>query len=394
MARKKASKQQNYLVVGLLLILTLISIGTLSNSVTFAAIVQGENTVPVIIHYKEMPQIEDIEVIEKIGKITYVYSIIPTIAAEIPRDEIEKIRTLPNVLDVEKDDSEATISYSGSYGRKISDGGGIKHIGADKVHSLGATGKGIRICMPDTGIDKNNPILASKIIDEIDFVNNDYDAMDDNGHGTNMATLTSTTAPGASLMVVKIWNNYGIATKSDILAGIDWCVVRGADVISLSIGTSKLFSSNCDSNLYARAANSAVNSGVFVSAASGNHYSLSSVSSPACGSKVIAVGGVNKNDKRFSHSNGGSQLDVMGPGYILTSTRIGSMSKIGVGTSLAVPYVSGTVALLLGEDFSLTPAQISNILRNSAEDLGEPGFDNLYGYGRIDVWKAYSSIVR
>ena len=147
------------------------------------------------------------------------------------------------------------------------------------------------------------------------------------------------------------------------------------------------------------------------------------MAAPACGSKVIAVGATYDanyqdsfefctlwmasmcwlsctdnaptEDQICCFSNEGLQLDVTAPGCITVSAD-SSDSQSGTvgycGTSMAAPHVAGLAALLLSVDSSLTPAEVRQHIRDGAIDLGAPGFDWIYGYGRIDVINSLSLV--
>ena len=308
-----------------------------------------------------------------------------------------------------------------------------------------ADGSGVRVCIADTGIDSNHLMYASRIDTEAghDFANNDSNPEDDHGHGAHVAGIalgrTGLTvslnscdgsepfqgiAPEATLIGVKILNQFGGGFSSDIIAGINHCADPNlpngpADVINLSIGTGQ-FSGGC-THSWAVAANNAVDAGVTVVAASGNEAFSNALASPACGSKVIAVGASydatfpncqDPNTTEFAwcansscssllctdttpnvddlicFSNQSDDLDVAAPGCDTWSAAIGgggSSITAKCGTSMASSHVAGLAALILGLDPSLTPAQVRQIIRDGAIDLGPSGFDRGYGHGRIDV---------
>jgi len=323
---------------------------------------------------------------EKNAKIKYVYDIIPGIAATIDEDSIIDLMNDEDVLAV-VDDVEvyAHLQFS------------IPQINADDVHAAGITGAGVNVCIVDTGVDDSHPALNS-VIAEYDFINNDSDATDDHYHGTHVAGIVASidstykgVAPGASLMAAKVLGSTGSGTISSVIQGIDWCVANGADIITMSLGYG-LFTGTCDT-LDAIASNNAVAAGVVVIASSGNNGSTNGMGSPSCGSDVISVGAVSQTDVRAGFSNGSTELDVVAPGVSIQSLNIGGSGyRTLSGTSMAAPHVAGTAALLLESNSELTPAEIRTILRDSSVDLplppATPGFDNLYGHGRIDAQAA------
>ena len=282
--------------------------------------------------------------------------------------------------------------------------------------------------MVDTGIDYNHPDLVGKVVDQTNFAYGTEDAMDDNGHGTHVAGIITSegmvyrgVAHDSALMAVKVLDSTGNGYASDVVLGINWCVEHGADVISMSIGEGQ-YETNCDDEMMAEASNDAVDAGVVVVAAAGND-GVSGLVSPACGSKVISVGAVDKVDLIASYSNRGPLMSVVAPGgdmlggttapeiistfspnvaydpdlcmyqieYLCYDNYfvVDGMSYIrAVGTSMATPHVSGAVALLLEAEPGLTPAQVKETLEQNADDLGSPGEDDTYGWGRINVERA------
>lgn len=302
---------------------------------------------------------------------------------------------------------------------------------------LSATGAGVRVCVIDTGIDSNS-IMYSTRIDAAagwDFVNNDSNPEDDNGHGSHVSgtvlggtnvTISSClgtqnaqgVAPQATLIGIKVLDSTGNGSFSNVIAGINRCAsptLPGgqADVISMSLGGGQ-FAGTCDTDTAAQASNNAVNAGVVVVAAAGNDGFTNATSTPACGSNVIAVAATyDKNypncdfpsqtsfnwgicidnsptvDQRCCFSNRSSKIDVAAPGCIIYSDDYSVAAGNGLigecGTSQATPHVAGLAALLLDADPTLTPAQVRQTIRDGAIDKGTAGFDTSYGYGRIDV---------
>ena len=274
-------------------------------------------------------------------------------------------------------------------------------ITADSVHTLGIKGQGAKVCVVDTGVDPSHPAL-SPLIAQIDYVNGDNIAFDDDGHGTHVAGIIASkdttyrgVAPDSSLMAAKVLDSNGEGAFTNVAAGINWCVLHGADVINLSLGGG-LFTGTCDGRIEANAVNNAVAAGVVVVAASGNNGALNAVSSPACASGAIAVGAVDDSDGRTEFSNEGPQLDVVAPGVFITSLNApinGGGFVTFNGTSMATPHVAGLAALILDANPTLTQTQVRNAILNNALDLGAFGFDTIYGNGRIRASNSVNSIL-
>lgn len=356
---------------------------------------------------------------------------------DVPRKELDLLRSQPGVAMVEED-YEVTIQHNDS----------MPLIRALQSQITGAgfsaTGAGVRVCVIDTGIDSNSIMYTGRIDSGAgwDFVNGDSNPEDDNGHGSHVAGTVlggfvnadfgcvgsesmQGVAPAATLIGVKVLNASGSGSASNIIAGVNRCASTGlaggqADVINLSLGGGQ-FTSRCDNDTIAAACNNAVGAGVVVVAAAGNNNFASALSSPACGTQVISVAAVYDDtypscefptqstfqfctdslclgtctdtnpavDQRCCFSNRSSMLDVAAPGCIIfsdDSTVAAGNGLVGFcGTSQAAPHVAGLVALLLSADPTLTPAEVRQAIRGGAVDKGAAGFDNLYGFGRIDA---------
>jgi len=123
-------------------------------------------------------------------------------------------------------------------------------------------------------------------------------------------------------------------------------------------------------------------------AASGNS-GIEEVLYPAGFYNVLAVGATDQNDNIASWSTYGNYMDLVAPGVdILTTGLSGTSYVTDSGTSFAAPHVSGVAALVWSQNPSFEQAKIYDVLRSTAVDLGTPGFDNRYGYGKVDAYAA------
>lgn len=268
---------------------------------------------------------------------------------------------------------------------------GISRIGADKVWSSGS-GSGIKVAVVDTGVQKDHPDLVSNLLVGYDFVNGDSDANDDNGHGTHVAGITSSSfnqagvvgvGHSAKILPVKVLNAQGYGYLSDVAKGIYYAANNGARVINLSLG------SPTDSLILKDAVNYAANKGVLVVAAAGNDGGAP-CSYPGAYTNAVCVVATDKNNLLASFSNIGGELAA--PGVYNYSTYIGSTYKYLSGTSMATPHVSGAAALLMSICTTCSTSEIRTLLRESAIDLGEVGKDILFGYGLIDLTSAVAQL--
>jgi serine protease len=281
-----------------------------------------------------------------------------------------------------------------------------------------STGTGVTVAVVDTGV---NPTGRDGFGDRL---LPGYDAIysiprlwqDANAHGTHVAgTIAQQTGNGtgvagiafnAKILPVKVLPRKGssLIALNWVVDGIDWAADTGADIINLSLGGANPAEPLED------VINDVVNRGVTVIAAAGNDGGP--VGYPAGYDTVIAVGAVDYNKQRTSYSNYGPELDIVAPGGdggqdanndgnpdgVLQETfqrylgfkffAIGWGYYFFSGTSMATPHVSGVAALVKSMHPGWTPQQIRDALINTAEDLGLPGRDDLYGYGLVDAFGA------
>jgi subtilisin len=380
--------------LGSILLLVLILTSSVFVSTAFAA---PNELTPVIVGFKGLPDAALIHAFG--GQITHEYNLISAIACSLPAQAVNALQKNPHIAFVEEDFEVTALEY----GYPTEDWG-ITQIGAKSVHATNK-GTGIKVGVIDTGINKLHEDLSMKIGGGWDFVNNDNDPMDDNGHGTHCAGIIAAAintyngvpvavvgvAPEASIYAYKVLNSRGSGTISNIILGIQRAVTDQVDVISMSLG-----STSYSQGLYDACVAATSNNVVVVAAAgnSGNTATGSTVNYPAKFECVIAVGATNVNDVLATFSSTGPEVDVVAPGVSILSDYKDVSPTDGrncdtlymSGTSMACPHVAGTAALMLSANPSLTPAQVQTILQGTAKDLGTVvGFDNYYGYGRIDA---------
>jgi len=298
-------------------------------------------------------------------------------------------------------------------------------IRSNLVQASGNVGTGRKIVVLDTGYNYNHPELSSSYLGGKDFVNNDNDPMDDNGHGSHVVGIITAdgintnakgVAPGAGVISGKVLDSSGSGYFSDVVAAVYWAVdgedgVAGdvcntdnstnqttctnddfnADAISISLGTSPPYTYKgfCDNVLpdLTSAIKYARNRNVIVVVAAGNSGS-SGVSIPGCISYSATVGAVDSRDKIAPWSGKGNAVDISAPGVSIYSSWLGTSYKTASGTSMATPMVSGTAALVKFAHPEYTAAQVESALFNTAKDLGKAGKDTSYGWGRVDAYKA------
>jgi subtilisin family serine protease len=197
------------------------------------------------------------------------------------------------------------------------------------------------------------------------------------------------------LMALRALDASGRGWPFNIAEAIRYAADSGARVINLSLtlGTDPNpgdVALMCEATAYALAKDAVV------VAASGNasRVSLRPVSYPAACPGVVAVGASTQTDARADFSNGSNRLDLIAPGVGITSTlatgdgAYGYFPTSGSGTSFAAPHVAGAAALMRGLRKDLRQDQVGDLLRESADDVGEPGFDPQTGWGRLNAARA------
>ena len=198
-------------------------------------------------------------------------------------------------------------------------------------------------------------------------------------------------APEATVYAVKVLAGNGSGAWSWVAAGIDWAVANDMDVINMSLsGTS-------GSIALAEAVAAAQAAGVLVVSAAGNSGCCNTVGFPARYAGSMAIGAVDVNDVVASFSSTGPEVDVTAPGVAVRApVPAGSCALCDPsgylllnGTSMASPHVAGVGALLMSRGY--TAPQAWNAMTSTAHDLGVPGYDTFYGYGRIDALAAVNS---
>ncbi|MEK6918145.1 MAG: S8 family serine peptidase [Nanoarchaeota archaeon] len=250
---------------------------------------------------------------------------------------------------------------------------------------FGLNGAGQKICVIDTGVDYNHPGITNYLAG-FDFVNNDSDPMDDNGHGTSVAGVVSRIAPGSELYIAKVIYANGTGYESTVLQGLQWCIDQNVSIISFSIGAGS-YDGFCDTDFVAELANNAVSRGIFVVAGTGNDGNIS-LKIPACASNVTRVSSTTKQDGIALFSSGGEKIDVFAPGVDVNVPVLGGGSTLKSGVSISTPMVAAGASIVLQNE-SLFPSDLKYRLRST----GKPILYNIdsltqINISRLDVYNA------
>ena len=272
---------------------------------------------------------------------------------------------------------------------------GLPKIGVPAAWNVTRGSSGVIVAVVDSGIDPSHPDLQGQLLAGYDFVNNDADPSDDNGHGTRMAGIVAAEtfngvgiagiAPNCRLLPVKVLGSDGQGAYSTIANGITYAADQGARVINLSLA------GTADSAVLQSAVDYAAARGCVVVAAAGN-YGTGDPAYPAAYANAVAVTASDENDTIASFSNHGSWVSLAAPGVNIMTTNWsagGTFPYAGSsGTSPAAAFTSGAVALLFSAHPEFSNTQAVSALTASAHDVGSSGWDPYAGWGRVDIGAA------
>ncbi|MFF5975160.1 S8 family peptidase [Streptomyces sp. NPDC012769] len=265
------------------------------------------------------------------------------------------------------------------------------------------------IAVVDTGVDPDHPDLKGRLVDGHDFVENDDDPRDLNGHGTHVAGIAAAHtdngigvaggAPGAKIMPVRVLGADGSGTNENITKGIVWAAQHGADVINLSLGESGLMARLLKGGVLNQAIATANGRGAVVVAAAGNDSTI--LQPYKLDTPVLVVNAAGENGAPASFTNFGAQNAVAAPGVDILSTlptyrtkeTAKNTSGYGTlsGTSMASPYVAAVAALLHQQ--GLDPAAIMKTIRDTAanpQNLPKLGLGNVDAAAAVKAAKGSS----
>lgn len=310
------------------------------------------------------------------GQVDFVYdSALKGFAGNFPEQAIFGLSHNPNVEFIEADQI-ITIDTTQSPATWGLDRIDQRNLPLNNTYTYNFTGSGVTAYIIDTGIRITHNEFGGRASSGRDFVDNDLNADDCNGHGTHVAgTVGGSTygvAKGVSLVAVRVLNCSGSGTTSGVIAGIDWVTSQhttGKAVANMSLGGSP-------STALDNAVRNSIADGIVYAIAAGNSNRDACNFSPARTAEAITVGATTSTDARASYSNKGSCLDLFAPGSSITSAWITSNSATNTisGTSMATPHVAGVAALYL-QGHNATPLQVRNAIVGAATPnvVGNPG---------------------
>lgn len=301
------------------------------------------------------------------------FHVINGFAANLTQDEIARLKRSPNVLDIEEDvevhafeldrtDGPAKASLvPHALADSLTPGGqttayGVTMVNAPAVwpytkgKSLDAS-KPIRVAIIDTGIDYNDAELKTAYKGGFNFIDNSDDPFDDAGHGSHVAGIIAAAdnglgvvgvAPEVELYSLKVLNDCGSGSTSNIIAAIDWVIAKKASIggnwiCNLSLGSSK--GSTAEQLVMQRAADA----NVMVFAASGNAFNSTTTQGlafPAAYTTTVSVGAIASDGTVASFSQRGTALKVVAPGVSVLSTYVDGAIRFPDATTSVARYAN------------------------------------------------------
>ena len=309
------------------------------------------------------------------GTVHYRYRhAIKGFAATIPPQAVDGIRHNPNVETIEPDGlvyKNLTQNNPPNWGLDRID---QRNLPLDNSYTYQNEGEGVTVYIIDSGIrfdhqefntsSTNNTTRATS---GYDFVDNDNNAYDCDGHGTHVAGTVGGLSVGVAkkvdLVAVRVLNCSGSGTWSGVIAGVDWVTANANHpaVANMSLGGGYYGPMNT-------AVENSISSGVVYAVSAGNSNYYACNYSPASAPNAITVGSTTSSDSRSSFSNYGTCVDIFAPGSGIYSSTMNTSSSYASwsGTSMASPHVAGVAALYLASNNNATPAQVTSAIITGA----------------------------
>ncbi len=332
-------------------------------------------------------------------------------------------------------DTQQVASATGGVSGNNATAGDLIGSGA-VAQTFGYTGTGYTIAVLDTGIDYTHPDLASSYIGGWDFVDNDADPMDPNGHGTHVSGIIASDsatyggiAPDVNIISLRVLDASGSGSFGDVEDALQW-VVDNQEQFNIVAVNMSLGAGNFSFNPYYFMEDELAaleSQGVFIAASSGNSFysenSSQGLGYPAISSSTVSVGAVwSDNFGSVSWGNGGrdystaadritsftqrnASLDILAPGAFLQSTYLNNSYASMAGTSMAAPVVAAAAALihqaldangqgdLANQDYILSLMQSTGVTVIDGDDENDNVVNTGLSFKRLDVMAAISSIV-
>ncbi len=271
----------------------------------------------------------------------------------------------------------------------------LPQISAPQAWSISTGSPSIVVAVIDSGVDGTHPDLAPKLVPGWNFVANSANTTDLVGHGTAVAGTVAAASNNnigiagvswnSQIMPLVVVDTNEYASYSNIAAAIQYAVDHGAGVINISIGGTS------SSSVLQSAVDYAWGKNVVIFASAMNNSS-STPNYPAACNHAIAVSATDSTDSLAYFSNYGSWIAVAAPGTNILTTVVGGGYGYWYGTSFSSPIATGVASLALAVNPSLTAPALVSLLEQNTDDLGTPGFDTSFGWGRVNAYKVLTAV--
>ncbi len=284
--------------------------------------------------------------------------------------EVNQLRANPLVVEIVPDQAISlleTDSPTPSWGLDRTDQPSLPLDNSFTYPNQG--GAGVRAYIVDTGVQADNPDFAGRMGAGFDVFGANGQNVDCHGHGTHVAGTVAGTKFGlakkATIIPVKVLSCAGSGSMSGIVTALDWIRANHPagtpGVVNMSIG-------GPSNGSVTTAVNNLTAAGILSVVAAGNSNTDACTSSPASAPTAVTVGATSQTDSRAYFSNYGNCVDIFAPGMSIISADAfaGGGSKSMSGTSMASPHVAGAAALVLGQNPTFTPAQVTSALMDNA----------------------------
>ena len=400
--------------------------------------------IPIIVETRQKPSSSDIQELRGYMGVARVSKIVNHVYGSADDNAITSISKLPFIVRVFYDEPVSRFGLtlphlpSVSFSREdihIPITKSAAFIGADKLHDIGITGKGIKVAVIDTGVNRNHPMMNGAVSKQINIAKKNgaenADTNDGNGHGTHVATILAGreviatpkitgkktrmvgVAPEAEIIGIKVLDDSGSGQTSWIMEGIEAAVDEGVDVINMSLGSA--FDNaglSPDSTLVDAVT---FKEKILCVVAAGNSFANFTIGSPGGSRGALTVasnamnlpmaGIVSTFSSKGSTTDGRIKPDISAPGgnlqykkeTILAGTSGILAREIGdnyigiMGTSMATPHVAGCIALLLQAGMKPDRFVVENLIAQTSM-FNHPK-DIYTGWGMINVKSAYDYLM-
>lgn len=379
----------------------------------------------IVLDFRE--DIAETDIQQQINAIAQTYKVRPQFNSQFSKPEhLYIVKGDKSLLDAlrKSDLKRYTEAIEPDYIYRIPDGESRKFVGSTSeprasqapndpmyskqwnMHNIGieqawieTKGRGVTVAVIDTGVSKVPDLEKTNFVKGFDFVNDQENAADDNGHGTHVAgTIAQSTnnnfgvagiAYEANIMPLKVLSSFGGGTVADIAEAIRFAADNKADVINLSLG------GGGESVVMRDAIDYAHSKGVVVIAAAGNS-NRNAADYPARYPHAIAVAALDASGAKAPYSNFGAGVDIAAPGGSTEQGESGgilqntfnpetgeSVFAAFQGTSMAAPHAAGVAALIKAAGVD-NPDEVLAVLKQSARKVESDDL-NHYGAGKLDA---------